>query len=473
MALTKYPEGSLKELCGVSIPLVLFSFSSVLMFFLDRLFLARYSLDALNAVSNGGTLMWGFATGFYILASMAEVFVAQFNGAGLSHKLGQPVWQMIWFSLLSIFFFVPIAHWGTEMIYKGSLNEEMTSRYFAWMMYSGATWPLIAALSAFFIGQGKTKVIIYLIVVANISNIILDVVFIFGIEGIIPSMGIIGAALSSVINQSVQIIFLSYLFLKKSNRVLYGTGDWKFRPALFRKCFRIGFPQALLETFVVLGWAAYYRIMTEAGVAFITIASICHSIFLLFSFIGEGIYKGVAAISGNFIGAKKLKYIPKVFRSGVKFHLVCFVLISTVMLIYPEPLINQFLPVPEPYETPLIFTFGQGNLTQHEFVQQLRVCLAFMLFYLLFENISWVFSGILSAAGDTMYIFIAGSISIWVFLITPIYYFVVVRGSSVWIAYLIMAIYSLITCCWYGWRYSRGKWKKIDLMEKAIKSSWH
>ena len=463
MPLTKHPVGSLKELCGVSLPLVLFSFSSVLMYFLDRLFLARYSLDALNAVASASTMMWGFATGTYILASMAEIFVAQYNGGGLAHRLGQPVWQMIWFSLATSLFFWPIAYVATPALYGGTPYEKMAGDYFLLMMLSGPAWPLIASLSAFYIGQGKTKVIVCMVLLANGTNILLDWVLIFGIKGWLPAMGPKGAALSSIIGQVFQIAFLFFLFLKKENRSKHGTGDFLFRPKLFKKCFCLGLPQALLETCTISGWAVYYWIMAKAGTAYITVASITHSICLLFSFVGEGLYKGSAAIAGNLLGAKQVDQIPNVVKAGIRFHLIFFALIAFLLVCYPTLLIDQFLPLTETDE--LVFSFGHGTLTHAQFVEQLRICFFFILFHLFFEQLSWLFSGILSASGDTLYLFAAGSASIWTCLIGPIYFFVLVQGCEVWVGYLVMVGYSFTTCFAYAWRYTSGRWRGRNLLD--------
>lgn len=80
--LTPYPEGSLRELLQISFPLIVSLMSASLMLFLDRLFLAHYSLDSLNAAAHAGASVqflqfWSIAT-----VCIAEVFVGRFNGAG-------------------------------------------------------------------------------------------------------------------------------------------------------------------------------------------------------------------------------------------------------------------------------------------------------------------------------------------------------------------------------------------------------
>src|SRR5262245_38661184 len=118
MALTKYQEGSLKELWSISFPLMITSFSVMLMLFVDRLMLAHYGIEAHNAAVTATTLGWAFLFGAGALTGIAEVFVAQYNGANQKQRLGEPVWQMIWLSLGTALCFIPLALWGTNLFFN-------------------------------------------------------------------------------------------------------------------------------------------------------------------------------------------------------------------------------------------------------------------------------------------------------------------------------------------------------------------
>lgn len=118
-ALTSHPEGSIRELWRISFPLMISTFASLLMIFTDRIFLARYSLEALNASVNAGTLAWAIVGGCGMVTAMSEVFVAQYNGAGKLREIGRPVWQMIWFAIFSLALFIPLGIWGGPAFFPG------------------------------------------------------------------------------------------------------------------------------------------------------------------------------------------------------------------------------------------------------------------------------------------------------------------------------------------------------------------
>lgn len=451
MSLTKHPEGSLRELWSIAFPLMLSSFSLMLMLFIDRLLLAHYSTAALNAAVNATTLGWAFVFGWVILASIGEVFVAQYNGAGQKEKLGEPIWQMIWLSLGSLLFFIPLAIWGSTWFFGEGADKEMERKYFRLMMMFGPSFPLYSALCGFFVGQGKIHLITVLAVLANIVNALLDIVLIFGIEGWIPSLGIEGAAIATSGCTIFQAIVLGIIFLKKFNRDNFGTSDYPFKLQPFLQCIKIGMPGALFVIIEILGWATFYWMMTLTGERYITVAGICQSVAILFYFFAEGISKAATTISGNLIGSQRIFFIPNVLRSGFYLHLLFFAAATTIIFFSSDLLIEQFLPSAD----------SEIIASMHD---TLLISLYAIVTYLLFEGIRLLFSGILTAAGDTFFLLIAGSLSVWVLLVLPVYWVIVLKRAEVEIAMFICVFYSIGASLLYFWRFKEGKWKMKSIL---------
>ena len=447
MPLTKYREGSMRELWKISLPLMLSSFSVMAMIFVDRILLVHYSTAALNATVNASTFGWSFVGSWMAMTSIAQVFVAQHNGAGRTDKLGEPVWQMIWLSLGSILFFIPFALWGGEFVYG---DKEMEREYLHWMMFFAPSTAMYGALCGFFVGQGKTTLVTVLAIVANFINAGLDVALIFGIEGFIPSMGVKGAAIATSGSGFFQVLVLFAIFMKKQNREQFGTSRFAFQKKSFWPCIRIGFPNAVFVGIEILGWAVFYWMMTLIGEKYITIAAICQSIILLFYFIGDGVSKASTAIVGNMIGAGRHYLVPKVLISGIRIHLTFFLLMILCFVFSADLIVELFLP---DVSAEMLDSVQESLITS----------LSFFLIYLLFEWIRLLFSGILTAAGDTMFLLIAGSLSVWIFLILPVYMIVVKGHASIEVATIICALYGVGACSIYLWRFMKGKWKAISI----------
>lgn len=448
MGLTKYPEGSIRELWTLSFPLMLSSFSILSMIFADRWLLAHYSTDAHNAAVTATTLGWAFIFGWVALANIAEVFVAQYNGAGLKSRLGEPIWQMLWLSLASWLFFYPLSNWGTELFFGSEALNALERDYFSQMLLFGPFYPACAALCGFFIGQGKTRLVTLVVIFANIANIIFDQILIFGIEGWVPSLGVKGAAIATSLSTILQVIILSFAFFSKTHRCLHGTLLWHPKLKIIWDCLRIGFPNAIFFVCEILAFAVYYAFMKKMGNQYITIVGICQTMIILCSFFSEGINKATAAIVGNFIGAGRSFLVPRVIMAGFKLNAFFFIAIFIGFYFSVPLIIQEFLPTAE---TSFIA----------EIQPTLQICLLWMAVYLFFDGLRFQFSGILTAAGDTVFLFFAGTLLVWSFMVAPVYLLVVEGKASVVTACLICVIYSILTSALYFWRIYQGKWSQI------------
>ncbi len=446
--LTRYPEGSVRELWTISLPLMISTLASLFMIFTDRIFLAHYSVEALNASVNAGTFAWALMAGVGMITAMSEVFVAQYNGARHFKRLGIPVWQMIWFALFSVLFFVPMAIWGAPFVFGGDRYADLEIQYFRLLMLFGPSYALMMAFSGFFIGRGKTKVMIWLAIVANLINIVLDWAFIFGVKGLIPEMGVQGAAIATCLGYLFESAVLGVLFLRKENREHFGAAHWRLNWREMKKCCRIGFPQGIFYALEVFGWSVFYWMMTDMGESHITISSICQSFTILLSFFCDGLSRGAAAVAGNFIGSNRYHLVKKLLKSGLS--LLCLFSLATALILLIDPV-----------DTVKLLFIHQLDPSMQA---SLKTCMICAFTYVFFDGLRWVLSGLLIAAGDTFFLLIAGSLSVWVFLLAPLYFLVVQGNLPVEYAWGLTVLYASLFSIIYWIRFKQGAWQKINLV---------
>ena len=455
-----FERGTIRTLLRVSLPLMISYLSLFAMMFVDRAFLAQMSTDALNACVQAGTLAWALNLGWMTLAAMAEVFVAQYNGAKAYGKLGIPVWQMLWMGVFSLAAFIPLAIWGGDLIYGAGT---LSAKYFRWITVAGPSYVFLSALSAFYIGQGRTMTITVLAVIGNSINIVLDPILIFGIKGYFPAMGITGAAIATGIGVIFQVIVLAVMFLKKKNRETKGSANWRFSLSHFKSCIKIGLPPSIFMTFELLGWALFYHMMGLVSTQHIFVAGVCQSIFMLFIFFGFGIEKGSAAIAGNFIGAGNYDEIKHLVRSGVKLIGLFGIVLFIFMVAYPDLLINWFTQNQYALEDPSLGLTAENELMQAKSLIRTGLILVFV--YTLIEKLRWLFSGILTSAGDTLFLLISGASSVWLCMVLPTYLIVVRPSGSITYAFAIWVFFSVVSTALFVGRFLQGKWKNIKLLD--------
>lgn len=114
--------------------------------------------------------------------------------------------------------------------------------------------PLIVfqAFKQFSDGLSLVKYPMYATIIANLLNVLLNYLFIFGKFGF-PEMGIVGAALGTLISRFVMLFFLWYLLKLKKKSKAYVTNIKLFvlNSTMIKKVFNIGFPSAMQMFFEV------------------------------------------------------------------------------------------------------------------------------------------------------------------------------------------------------------------------------
>lgn len=111
---------------------------------------------------------------------------------------------------------------------------------------------IFEALKRFSDGLSNTKHPMYATIVANIINVVINYLLIFGSFGF-PKLGIIGAGIGTLISRVIMVIFLWIIFTKNKRFKLYVT-EIKFKITnikIFKKIADIGLPSAFQMLFEV------------------------------------------------------------------------------------------------------------------------------------------------------------------------------------------------------------------------------
>ncbi len=448
---TMFNKGSLGELWKISYPMMINFLSLCAMLFVDRIFLSFYSKECLTASVTSGTLSWAFITAILTLAAMSEVFVSQFNGAGKNKELGRPVWQMLWLCLFSFGFFIPVGLILAPIIFPIA-TLPLEHSYFSFFMFTGPFFCFNSALAGFFIGRGHPKIIQWMAVVGNLVNVVLAPIFIFGIAGVFPSLGIMGAAYATFIGSVVQCFVVFLYFINKKHDAMFNTRNYQFDKKLFLSCLKIGIPPAVFVSLELVGWTIFYLMMKGISETHIFVAGVLQSILILFLFVGWGIEKGCVALTGNFIGQKKNYLVNNVFLSSLKLLSIFSILLATLLFAFCDPIIHWF--------------FNDHSLSLESIAETkttIKTSLFFLFFIIVIENIRYALNGILTAAGDTLFLLLAGTASLWIFCFIPTYFFIYLPKSSVIYAYAIQVFYASAALLIVYLRFAQGKWKNLSI----------
>jgi MATE family multidrug resistance protein len=105
---------------------------------------------------------------------------------------------------------------------------------------------IFQALKQFADGLSQTKYSMWATIVANVLNVILNYVLIYGIW-IFPEMGIVGAAWGTLISRVIMALAMYFFIVKREKFLVYFENLWKEKilRTTIRKLNGIGFPSAL------------------------------------------------------------------------------------------------------------------------------------------------------------------------------------------------------------------------------------
>lgn len=114
--------------------------------------------------------------------------------------------------------------------------------------------PLIIfqAFKQFSDGMSMTRFPMYATIFANVVNIVLNYMFIFGKFGA-PALGVVGAAIGTMVSRVMMVVYLWY-FLSRKEKTRYYVTNIKFftlSKHMLKKLLNLGFPSALQMLFEV------------------------------------------------------------------------------------------------------------------------------------------------------------------------------------------------------------------------------
>ncbi|HRW58232.1 MAG TPA: MATE family efflux transporter [Chlamydiales bacterium] len=449
--LTKYPIGSIREIWTIGWPLMLGILASSVMIFSDRLMLARYSIEAMTGAVTAGTAGYSFIVLPLIIAGITEVFVGQYHGHDSKKMIGKAVWQMLWFSIMTIPYFILVGSFGPGILFKNTLFPRYATDFFSIFVSFGFVNCLSMALMGFFAGRGKVRFVALVTIFANLLNIGLDYILIYGFAHI-PSLGVKGASIATVISQCAMVVIFGMRFLQRENKKEYGTHLWKFNFPMFYRAVKIGFPASVAHTSEMFSSFMFFMLLNQTGDVYLMVCSLMQTVYLLFFFVIEGLSKGVIAICSNLIGAKEYSLVIKNIFSSCKLHAIFFCLIFFLVLFFSPGIFSPF------FNEKSTWFFENPVFVKALFKTSLWLCLVF-----LFDGFGWVLGGFLTAAGDTKYIMIVGIIAPWLLYYLPVYLGLNYFHISVDKVWFIAMCYTIGIVGIYGLRYRSKKWKKIRI----------
>jgi MATE family multidrug resistance protein len=452
-----------REVIRLALPLMISTLSYSLMQFCDRVFLAWHSPTSLAAVMPAGVMAWTIMSFPFGVALYTNVFVAQYHGARQDARIG----SVIWHELILASMFVPLfltsviwPHWIFELAGHREEIAREEALYFRYISIGSIAHVYGGVFSSFFIGTGRTRIVMVVDVAVAVLNVLLDWVLIFGLTAgttvVIPELGIQGAALATTAALLVKMLVFAGLFLGPANRERYGLlRTFRYHGQLVMRMIRFGSSNGLQFLIECLGIAVFSLMIAGLGEVPAAATTVAISVNMMVFVPVWGLSTAVSTMVGQQIGEGQPHLAERATWTGLLAGLAYTGFFAFLYLV-----------------TPQLFLWshhaGAGNF--QEISRVARWLLVFVAAYCIFDTIQIVFVAAIKGAGDTSFVVVTSLVCAALFVAFGWSGYRLFESTSARLYWWWLALtgWIVLLSLVYGLRFLQGRWKSMQVIEQEL-----
>lgn len=311
------------------------------------------------------------------------------------------------------------------------------------LMGGSITVVLLFLINAIFRGAGDASIAMWMLVISNGLNIILDPMFIFGF-GPIPEYGVQGAAIATTIGRGVAVVGQLMVLFFGWSRIKVTLKDLVLRMNIMINLVKVsagGIGQFLIAT---SSWVFLTRIMSEFGPAVLAGYGISIRVMMFTLMPSWGMSNAAATLVGQNLGAQRPDRAEKSVWTTGKYNAIFMVIVSAVYLLFAETIVSWFKDDPAVVEA--------GALS-------LQVIAAGYVFYAYGMVLVQSFNG----AGDTKTPTVINFFCFWLFQLPLAYVLALELEWGPLGVYLAITIAEAVIAVVSMWWFKKGKWKQVQV----------
>ncbi len=435
--LTVGKEGKLILL--FALPMLLGNVFQQLYIFVDSIVVGNFlGKGALTAVGASFPVFFALISLGIGLATGAGVVISQFFGAKQFDNLQKGIDTMyIILFVSSIIIGVFGIVFIDEILEIVKLPEGTTApaKIYLTILLSGLILDFgYNGTAAIFRSLGDSKTPLYFLLIASITNIILDIVFIKYLN-----MGIEGIAYATLISKGGAFLTAVIYIKKKYELINIRLLRLKFDKIVFLKRTKIGLPSGLQHMFVALGMMAIYRIVSKFGMTVTDAYSVAMRIDFFGMVPAMSFSMALTAFTGQNVGAGRIDRVKQGLKATILMSGTISVLISLIVMSTADLLMNAFTPDAE------IIRIGTEYL------------MIVSSFYFIF-SVMFSLMGTFRGAGDTLFPMFITLLTLWVIRVPLSEYLSGIYGETgIWYALPITWAFGMTASTIY---FFTGRWKR-------------
>ncbi len=333
---------SAKLLLTFSLSLVVGNVFQQLYTVVDTMVVGKYlGVNALAALGAADWMNWlmlgvvqGLTQGFAI--RMAQEFGAN-RHAGLRKSIGN---STILAMVATVFLVAVGQAFARPVLGLLQTPDEIIGYALLYLRIMFAGIPVVMAynlLASILRALGDSRTPLNAMIVASITNIILDCLFV-----LVFQWGIVGAAVATLIAQCISSIFC-YYHIRKIDFLKMQSEDYKLDMELTGKLFVLGLPMAFQNAVIAVGGMIVQSVVNGFGVIFIAGFTATNKLYGLLEVAATSYGYALVTYVGQNLGAGKNDRIHKGVRAAFAIAMITAVIIAVAMLAFGKVILGLFI----------------------------------------------------------------------------------------------------------------------------------
>ena len=430
-----------KGLLKLALPLMLLSLVNTLYNIVDTFWIGKMGELQVGAVSLIGPIMSCGNAFIFGLSAAGIAMISKAIGSGNRDKANRYATHLFFISIvfgviigiICLLFAHPILNWLETPI-------EIYQDAYLYLFGISFDFVFLFILNIFQTirrADGDTKLAVSLNIVAAILNTILDPIFIF-----ILDLGVLGAALATVLSKILVLPFVIYILFMDKEHVRCSLNE-KFDISIIKEMIKIGVPASLGSFLSSFGFVLMNKAVVNYGAITMSAYGLGNRITDLFYIPVLAFGGAIAPFIGQNLGAKNIQRCKECYKETTILSMICSVLVISIGFVTCKYLVYFFV----------------SDASVELLNQTLEYCyyVIFTIFCVgWFENIFGVFN----ASGKTNIVLYLSTFRLWGIRIPLIYifqYFTDLGPTGIWWA---MCISNGIICILGEILYRKEKWYK-------------
>ncbi len=433
----------LKNIWVLALPMAIEMLMQSTFNIIDLFWVGKLGPEAIASVSLAGVILMVYFSIIMGIAISSSAFVARRIGAKDSEGANFIIIQsLILAAMVSIIFgligFSGAGFFITKLGASGSVIKEGT-KYLQIMFAGSIAIVFLFIINGIFRGVGDAIEAMQVLLLANIVNIVIDPVLIFGL-GPFPKMGVKGAALATIFSRFCGLVLQFIILINGKGRIKISFKKFCVNFKTMWDIIEVGLPASGQLLFRMIGMLIIMRIVALFGTFVIAAYGIVTRIFQFILFPGFGLGNAAATLVGQNLGAGNPKRAE--LSAWITGFITMFLLGSCAVIFFILP--GQ-----------LIKIFNNDKNVINIGID----CLRIISISYLFNGMGVVVSRSFMGAGDSLSPFIINGLTLWLLQLPMAFLFARPLGygiNGIWSAITITNIVNvLISAAWF----KIGKWK--------------